>query len=111
MKYVAFQLDERVTVESPIDSEARAASQLFKQRYTRPFKRLLRWGVGVATRVQLGNLMGSLGAIASPQLAIPAALLIASLTPLVCPRSSRCRSPQPYRRWSGVGGAQWLSTG
>lgn len=80
MKYVAFQLDERVTVESPIDSEARAASQLFKQRYTRPFKRLLRWGVGVATKAQLGNLMGSLGAIASPQLAIPAALLIASLT-------------------------------
>lgn len=79
MKYIEFQIDERITVESPIDSEARAASQLFKQRYTRPFKRLLRWGATSLAKVQLGNLIGSLGAIASPQLAIPAALLIASL--------------------------------
>lgn len=75
MKYVEFQLDDLITVESPVDSEARAATQLFKQRYTRPFKRLLRWGVGVATKAQLGNLVGSLGAIAFPQLAITAALL------------------------------------
>lgn len=79
MKYVEFQLNDLITVETPIDSEARAATQLFKKRYTQPFKRLLRWGAGLATKVQFGNLLGSLGAIASPQLAIPAALLIASL--------------------------------
>lgn len=77
MKYVEFQLSDLITVESPVDSEARAATQLFKQRYTRPFKRLLRWGAGVATKVQFGNLLGSLGAIAFPQVAITTALLIA----------------------------------
>jgi hypothetical protein len=76
MKYIEFQINDRLTIESPVDSEARAASQLLKQRYTRPFKRLLRWGVGIATKVQLGNLVGSLGAIALPHLAITAALLI-----------------------------------
>ncbi len=80
MKYIEFQLNDLITVQSPVDSEARAATQQFKQRYTRPFKRLLRWGVGVATKVQLGNLLGNLSALASPQFAIPAALLIASLT-------------------------------
>lgn len=79
MKYIEFQLNDLITVESPIDSEARAASQLLKQRYTRPFKRLLRWGASSLAKIQLGNLMGSLGVLASPQLAIPAALLIASL--------------------------------
>ncbi len=76
MKYIEFQLNDLITVESPVDSEARAASQLFKQRYSRPFKRLLRWGVGVATKAQLGNLVGNLSALAFPHLALTAALLL-----------------------------------
>lgn len=76
MKYIEFQLDELVTVESPVDSEAHAASQLLKQRYSRPFKRLLKWGAGFATKAQLGNLVGSVSAIAFPHLALTGALLL-----------------------------------
>ena len=76
MKYVEFQLTDCITVESPVDDEARAATQLFKQRYTRPFKRLLRWGAGFATKAQLGNLVGNLSAIAFPHLALTGALLL-----------------------------------
>ena len=76
MKYIEFQLDELVTVESPVDSEARAASQLLKQRYSRPFQRLLKWGAGFAARTQVGNLVGSAGAIAFPHLALTGALLL-----------------------------------
>jgi hypothetical protein len=76
MKYAQFQLNDFITVETPIDSEAHAASQLFRQRYTRPLKRLIRWGAGAIAKSQLGNLVGSLGAIAFPQLAVTAALLV-----------------------------------
>lgn len=76
MKYIEFQLDELVTVESPVDSEAHAASQLLKQRYSRPFQRFMKWGVGIATKAQLGNLVGSVSAIAFPHLALSAALLL-----------------------------------
>ena len=76
MKYVDFPINERLTCQTPVDSEAHAASQLFRQRYTRPFKRLIRWGAGAVAKSQLGNLIGSLGAIAFPQLALTAALLV-----------------------------------
>lgn len=76
MKYIEFQLNELVTVETPVDSEAHAATQLLKQRYSRPFKRLLKWGAGFAARTQVGNLVGNLGAIAFPHLALTGALLL-----------------------------------
>jgi hypothetical protein len=96
MKYIEFQLTDCITVETPVDSEARAASQLFKKRYTQPFKRLLCWGAGVATKVQFGNLLGSLGAIAFPQVAITTALLVTCAAlwfALAHPAGTECLAP------------------
>ncbi len=76
MKYIEISINEHLTIESPVDSEARAVSQLLQQRYSRPFKRLLKWGAGFAARTQVGNLVGSIGAIAFPHLALTGALLL-----------------------------------